>query len=371
MEKAGVKELVQFSKTLNILYVEDNEEARKQTLKMLDNFFENIIVAVDGADGIKKFEQNNVDLIITDINMPIKNGLDMLRDIKKLDDEVFCLIISAHNESDYFIEAIELGVDGFLLKPVKIDQFPTLIFKTVGRIKNAKDVQDIAIRQAKLASMGEMIDSIAHQWKQPLSVISIKLQILDMALEMDTLTNEKIKDAIDTGDLQIKHLLETMEEFRAFFRVNTKKETVTLKSIVDSALFLVKDELLKNSVKVEVVGDNYLEVELNANEFKHVIINIINNSKDAFVDNNIDVHNRKIIFDIKNKDNKSALSILDNAGGIPKIIIDNIFKANFTTKEKGNGTGIGLYMTKHIVEKIDATINVTNINNGACFTILI
>ena len=371
MNNIEMNKLVKFSKTLKVLYVEDNKEVREQVVKILENFFINISIAVDGKDGLEKFKKNKFSLIITDINMPNKNGIEMLKEIKKQDEEVFCLIVSAHNESNYFIDSIELAVDGFLLKPVKYEQFTSLIFKTIKRIQNKYDANESNIRQAKLASMGEMIDSIAHQWMQPLGIIKMRLQMLDYTLNDGLITDEMIKETVQSSDDNIEHLIETMNEFRTFFRPVTNKEIITLKSIIDSTLILIKDELISNTISAQIQGDIDTQVNLNANEFKHIIINILNNAKDAFVDNNIDGEEREIILYIQKRDEKVIFTISDNAGGIPEHIINRIFEPNFTTKDERKGTGIGLYMTKQIIDKIGATIEVENIDNGASFKITI
>ncbi len=137
--KNKIKDLINFSRTLKILYIEDNLEAREQTLKLLKNFFSDIVVAIDGEDGLKKFKTYNPDLIFTDLNMPHMNGIDMLREIREIDDDIPCVVISAHNESDYFIDAIKIGVDGFILKPIDINQFSTLLYKIVEKLKFKKE----------------------------------------------------------------------------------------------------------------------------------------------------------------------------------------------------------------------------------------
>ena len=116
-----------FTSKITLLYVEDDDQARETTTLMLSNFFDNIIVAVNGRDGIEKFNENNIDLIITDINMPILNGLDM---IKELDADIPIMIISAHNEPEFLLEAIRFGVDGFIIKPLEHTQF----LKSLGSI---------------------------------------------------------------------------------------------------------------------------------------------------------------------------------------------------------------------------------------------
>ena len=234
-----------------------------------------------------------------------------------------------------------------------------------------KAKEAVLAQQSKMAAMGEMLDSIAHQWKQPISVIYMYIQKLEMDVESNTITTEKLTEVIDISKEQIEHLTNTINEFRTFFRPNTNIEQISLESLIKSSLVLVHDDLYKNSIKTEIKGDKFASIKVNANEFKHVIINIVNNAKDAFIENKIDTLNRKIIFNIQQKDNKVIFSIEDNAGGIPKNIINKIFQPHFTTKEDGKGTGIGLYMTKQIIDKMGASIEVENIINGACFKIFI
>jgi C4-dicarboxylate-specific signal transduction histidine kinase len=136
--------------------------------------------------------------------------------------------------------------------------------------------------------------------------------------------------------------------------------------MIDKVLLLVKDEFMKNQIKItvnEIQTFTLIGVE---NEFKHLILNIINNAKDAFIDNNIE--KREILINILFDEKSKKVELCDNAGGIPTHIIDDIFKANFTTKEEGKGTGIGLYMSSQIATKYHGTLSVENINNGAKFT---
>ena len=136
-----LQELQEFAKELTILYVEDNEEARNSTFDTLKEFFENIEVAQDGVEGLKKFEENKFDLIITDINMPKMNGIEMVANIRKKDTQIPILIISAYSESGYFMETIKLGVEGYLLKPIELQQFISMISRTVEKIKMKKQLE--------------------------------------------------------------------------------------------------------------------------------------------------------------------------------------------------------------------------------------
>ena len=135
-----LEEVLQYSNNLKILYVEDDEFIRESTIEMLKEFFNNIIVAVDGEDGLNKFKENkNIDLIITDINMPKLNGLDMIKQIKKLDEDIFVIALSAHNEVDYFIKSIEYQIDGYLFKPFEIESFINTLSGIIKKIRALKE----------------------------------------------------------------------------------------------------------------------------------------------------------------------------------------------------------------------------------------
>ena len=138
---SDIKELSKFGKTIKILYVEDNEDAREQTLKLLKNFFDDIEVAVDGQEGLDKFREDKdaFRIIFTDISMPNMNGIEMLENIRKQDEKIPVIILSAHNEVDFFLDTIRLGVDGYILKPIDMQQFINTLTKTLEQIKLEQD----------------------------------------------------------------------------------------------------------------------------------------------------------------------------------------------------------------------------------------
>ena len=133
--------LIKFAQNLRVLYVEDNKEARESTLGLLTNIFNNITTAVNGEDGLEKFKEGDFELILTDINMPKMNGMEMIEKIRETDKDIPVLVISAYNESGYFIETIRLGVEGYLLKPIDLDQFLDMIRKAVEKIYLKKELE--------------------------------------------------------------------------------------------------------------------------------------------------------------------------------------------------------------------------------------
>jgi len=138
-----IDNIIEYSRHLKLLYVEDNKDSREMTYMLLEDFFDNIVVAVDGEDGYNKFINNDIDIIIADINMPKINGLDMIAKIREIDvdNEVSVIILSAHNEENFFIESIGLGVDGYLLKPIDINQLVSVFDKTTLKHKYIKEAK--------------------------------------------------------------------------------------------------------------------------------------------------------------------------------------------------------------------------------------
>jgi len=137
-----VDDIINKSRKLKLLYVEDNAQARESKLMILEDFFDEIVVATDGEDGYKKFQDNQIDIIITDINMPRLNGLDMAQKIKETDSCVPILVLSAYNDPEYFTKSIKIGIDGYLLKPIDMNQFLGLLKKVINRLHLEEEVSN-------------------------------------------------------------------------------------------------------------------------------------------------------------------------------------------------------------------------------------
>ncbi len=231
------------------------------------------------------------------------------------------------------------------------------------RIVNEK----LLVQQAKMAEMGGMMDSVAHQWKQPLNAMSMYSDIIKMDFKEGEVDEAYINQFYDDIQLQINHMVTTLDEFRTFFRPNKEEEAFQLLDVINSVLFLTKDEFMKHSITFDILNKTPIEIYGHRNEFKHLIINIINNAKDAFGENQI--KKRVISFSLIEDQEGERLEIRDNAGGIPDDVIGDIFKANVTTKVEGKGTGIGLFMSMQIAKKNGADLSVHNEKDGACFIV--
>lgn len=224
-------------------------------------------------------------------------------------------------------------------------------------------------QQAKMAAMGEMMDAVAHQWKQPLNALSM---MSDMLVDdfRDSLVDQEYIDGLSCDThIQIEHMITTLSEFRNFFRPKETKESFGIKRCIQSVMLLVNDEFMKNYITIDINCEQEILVYGIENEFKHLVLNVINNAKDAFNEN--DIQKRTITITIYKKETCNCVDIEDSAGGIPLKVIEHIFKPEVTTKVDGKGTGIGLYMSTQIAEKLGGKLSVKNVNKGACFLLQI
>lgn len=218
----------------------------------------------------------------------------------------------------------------------------------------------ILLVQSRLASMGEMIANIAHQWRQPLNELGIALFKIKKDKEHFDDTYNHCKDII-------KNMSNTIEDFRSFFLSQKDPELFCISSAISASLLMVQGTLEKHDIKVNVKIEFDSEIFGYKSQLTQVIINLLNNSKDAFIER--DIKNRLVEIKIFKNESYAVIVICDNAGGILEDIINKIFEPYFTTKHSSQGTGIGLYMSKLIVDRLKGQISVKNENNGVCFKI--
>ncbi len=229
--------------------------------------------------------------------------------------------------------------------------------------------EKLLMNQNKLASMGEMIGNIAHQWRQPLTQLSSILINIELHFDKDKLTKDKLMNKIDEANEQISFMSNTIDDFRNFFSSGKAKKSYEIQEVIELSNHLMSATLDKNNIKLTAnIQDNFT---LNGypNEVTQALVNIINNAKDVLIER--EIKNKLIIITTFTKDNQHIITIQDNAGGIDENLLEKVFEPYFSTKHASIGTGIGLYMTKTIIEKNNnGKIFVDNLDNGAIFTII-
>ncbi|UTJ05858.1 ABC transporter substrate-binding protein [Arcobacter roscoffensis] len=213
-------------------------------------------------------------------------------------------------------------------------------------------------RQSKMAAMGEMLENIAHQWRQPLSVISTSASGLKVKKQVDDLDDKFFYDTVDCIVNSSNYLSHTIDDFRYFFKPQDEKVRFDIADTLEKTINLLNSKFEQENITVIRSFENIV-IQGHETEFIQVFINILNNAKDALVLNLAE--NRVIFVEIKKRKNKTLVKIRDNAGGIKPKILDKIFEPYFTTKHNSTGTGIGLYMCDQIISKyMNGVIDVSN-----------
>jgi len=487
---------------IRVLYVEDDEMIREELSETLEFDVKELIVAQNGLDGLEKFKKHNPDLVITDVKMPKMNGLQMSKEIKAISRNTPIIVTTAFSDSEYLMEAIEIGVDRYVTKPVDIDKLyeamnelatilmyekeketqnrylryildfnPSFIliasnkkieyinktflkflgfnsfeefkqkvkeidnlvesitdldgnnYSTTNWMKQIlnnpqtqhiihfkhnsqkpfivlqnsfkeldkdillfSDVTNLELNrlalneemkklkednktklallklQAKQALMGEMISAIAHQWKQPLNVLAMNIQLL---LYEEEITVEYIERCVAQGMKQIEYMAKTIDDFRQFLSPDKKMEKFLVRHIIKGIRELFETQLKIYNIQLIINIDEELEGYGYPNQLAQVLMNLIKNSKDAF--DNSKSENKYIKITSRSEGNYSIIEIEDNAGGIKPDVLDKIFNPYFTTKE--TGTGIGLYISKMLIEDMKGELLVESNENKTKFIV--
>jgi signal transduction histidine kinase len=224
------------------------------------------------------------------------------------------------------------------------------------------------MQQSRHAAMGEMIGNIAHQWRQPLNSLGLIIQQLQVCYKEGEFFKEHLdKSAGKTMDI-IQHMSRTIGDFIDFFRPDKERVTFNVTKEISKSLSLIEAAFNDQRISIEVNPTGDPVIYGHPNEFSQVLLNIMINAKDAFEDRKTD--SPKVTINLFTEDDRSVVSITDNAGGIPEDIMDNIFDPYFTTKGPDKGTGVGLFMSRIIIEKnMAGSLVARNTGNGAEFRI--
>ena len=274
-----------------------------------------------------------------------------------------------NGEEAYFSthKAPLLNISGNKIGIVGVSRNITNEYKLEQEIKNK---QALLIQQGRLASMGDMIGNIAHQWRQPLNTLGLIIQKVGFYNEEDSLDKETIRTNVNKCMSIIFGMSETIDDFRDFFNPNKEKIEFSIKDSIEKA-YQVVEPLFKNiNITYEMkIKEDYF-VNGFKNEFSQVILNILNNAKDSMLEHNIE--KPSVVVEIVKMGDNVIINIVDNGGGISEEQLEKIYDPYFTTKAEGKGTGLGLYMSKMIIEDhMDGKLSATNTKDGVKFTISI
>jgi len=224
------------------------------------------------------------------------------------------------------------------------------------------------IQQNRLAAMGEMINNIAHQWRQPLNNVGLIIQNLQLSYEVGALSKEEITTEVEKAMAIIIHMSHTIDDFRNFFREDKQKGDFFVGETIHRTLEFISDALASLNIQVEVEEDPCVTAKGYQNEYAQVLLNILSNSRETCMERGISTP--RIHIRVTAENGRSVVYISDNCGGIRDDVMPKIFDPYFTTRAPDKGTGIGLYMSKVIVEQnMSGRLTASNTTEGVAFRI--
>lgn len=255
-------------------------------------------------------------------------------------------------------------------KAIRMVGFHTDITKQKELEQELAEQEEMMIAQSRHVAMGEMIGMIAHQWRQPITGIAMEANILLLDVELDEVTNERITKKAKEILKLTEHLSKTIDDFRNFFRPNKDKDKVKIVDILLEAEQIMGKSLEHHNITLSIESDEHETIPTYSREMLQVLLNLIKNAQEA-IEQHTPVGGR-IDGNIVDKGDSIVITVSDNGGGIEESILNRIFEPYFSTKGKETGTGLGLYMTKTIINKhLHGTINARNTDVGVEFTLVI
>ena len=269
-----------------------------------------------------------------------------------------------------FLNIFEVGYEYTIIDPLYIGSaieailFSLALSYKMRMVAHEKEAQkELMVHQSRLASMGEMIGNIAHQWRQPLTHLSYTFMNIKEAQKHGELDEQYLSTKIDDATLQLEFMSQTIDDFKDFYTPNKEKENFSLTTATKETLELMKNTFKHSDIEVELIVNKDFKVHNYKNEYKQVLLNLLSNAKEVFIERKTKSPRLSIVIE------KNIVKVKDNAGGIEKSVLPHIFDPYFTTKV-GN-SGIGLYMSKMIVKKnMGGKLEVNASNDGVVFSIV-
>ncbi len=375
-----------------ILIVDDIEANLYVLRTILESSFQNIEIfeATCGLEALKIAIEVPFNLIILDVQMGDIDGFEVAKILKLKDStkDIPIIFLTAIYKSDKFKElGFSLGAVDYLTKPIDDNQLlnrVSLYIQLFEKIEQEKELinrqknqEALLLQQSKMASIGEMLQSISHQWNQPLNVIKIVGSTMKDMLNEKSISRSELLSNIDTILSQIDFMSNCMVDFKNFFSPSKELESFNIRDEINSTITIIQHRLLNSSIDLNLSICTNCNIIGYKNEFKHALLNILNNSIDAIISNreklNLKPHQNRgfinIICECELNSKNLTLLISDSGGGCENI--DKIFDKFYTTKGE-KGSGIGLYITKRIIEeRMGGVINVKNSDDGLEFRLII
>ena len=336
-------------KNYTILYVEDEKENVELIESLLKDKIKTIFVAYDGLEGLALYKQHLPDIVISDIQMPNMNGIEMAKEIKKINQKQNIIFITAFNENHLLLEAINLGIDKYIIKPILSLESLLNPIDTICKVLSYDTKLKI---EERIEAMESILRTISHHWRQPLNLLSIESSAMLFNLESDNTSKEKLTKNLTDIVHTTQSLSHMIDDFIMMFSstISIHKKRFSLIETVENAIEILQNEIISNNI---IIINNTKDIFINQNQilFEQIILNLLTNSIEAIIENQEDIEKRYILIETKKGKNRDfILTILDSGKGINELIKDKIFEPYFSRKKVHSGSGMGLFITNKIIK---------------------
>jgi two-component system sensor histidine kinase/response regulator len=368
-----------------ILLVDDDTKNLQVAMSILKDY--NVIYAQSGEKALDLLSKNKFDLILLDVVMPIMDGYSVCLKIKedKKTKNIPIIFLTVKDDEKDIVKGFDLGAVDYIIKPFhshvllkrvelhlklasvmnELNKVNLNLNETVNKqIEELRVKDEIIIQQNKITAMASIIDLISLQWKKPLDKVKLYLQLLNYKLV--NIEELKFDDTFEKILNEVNKLDETMNDFHKFFNNQKNKENVNLKVSLDNAIFLLKDDILKSDIKINIKGDNLLSLNIVFDEIKHIFIKLIVKSIEKFKDSN-SLENRVVDINFESKENSLFIIYEDNAGNYNENQIENFFLVPESTNE--DNFDLGFFLIKVFIEKNFGLLNIEKTNDGIKYII--
>ena len=380
-------------KELRILVLEDTPtDAELQLRELRRNGIAHSARRVETEEEfLREMVSSAPDLILADYSLPAFDGITALIFAREKFPEIPFIFVTGTMGEEIAIESLKNGATDYVLKqrlgrlvPAvrralreaedrkrRSEAEESLRKETLERLRTLEELQEknqLLLQQSRQAARGEMIGNIAHQWRQPLNALGLIVQQLPLFHHFGELNRESLEKCVSQSMELIRHMSRTIDDFRNFFKPGKEKVRFKVAEAVANTLSLIKDSFMNQRIAIEVIEHDEPVIYGFPNEFAQTLLNILNNARDALTER--EIYDPRVTITISSNDDRAVVTVTDNAGGIPAEIIDRIFEPYFTTKGPQAGTGVGLFMSKTIIEKnMDGRLSARNTEDGAEFRI--
>jgi len=386
---------------VNILLIEDNTTDMKLLVTIL-NTVDSFLYSITQVKSLEEARQTLVDqefsIVIMDLGLVTTTGIETYRAFKTFRFKIPVLIVTGLNDPAICLQAINEGAQDYLVKGEfdgnsvvqairysiarhQIEDKLRESNKELRRLKNnlerqvantvkmMLDKDSMLISQSQQVLTGEMMSGIANQWKQPLNSLSMIIQTIKDAYDFDELTHQKMDEKTGLSLELISYLSRTIDDFREYFQPGKQIQIFELSTMVEKAVSLIEYSFENDMVRLEFEFEEACTATGYPNEYSQVFLNIMNNAREVVVERNVPEADRIVKVKVFEENGRSILTVEDRAGGIAPEELNKIFEPYFTTK-KSKGTGVGLYISKTIIEKnMGGRLTVSNTDCGAIFRI--